>query len=102
MVRKGRLTKDTSSLPQISLKTTISGSYGGRFLSQVNHPKAPGLLSVDRRVFLAGFLQKPVLSEHPQRSDSSGELWGLCPPAFSASSPPQHPMHQLTPPGAAA
>lgn len=34
----------------------------GRFLSQVNHPEAPELLSVDRRVFLAGLLQKPFLS----------------------------------------
>ena len=73
--------------PDFSEDHHLRGLWG-RFLSQVNHPEAPELLSVDRRIFLAGLLQKPVFSEHPQRSDSSGVLWSLCPPAFSASWPP--------------
>lgn len=44
--------KDTSSLPQISPKTTISGGME-EILSQAESPgEAPELLSVDRRVFL--------------------------------------------------
>lgn len=86
---RGRLMKDTSSLPQISPKEPPSprGHGGDSYLRRIT----PKLLNsvCGQESLPSRILPKPVLSEHPQRSDFSKELWGLCPPAFSASWPPK-------------